>query len=88
MMNYPSLNELVQKAGCRYLLVTAVRIEGVDVRNRYLGVSSPKISGLEKAVSSLDAIDHPEKLGTNKPVSMAVDELYHDKLVLNAPKEG
>ena len=32
--------------------------------------------------------DHPEKLGTNKPVSMAVDELYHDKLILNAPKDA
>jgi len=32
--------------------------------------------------------DHPEKLGSNKPVSMAVDELYHDKLILNAPKEN
>lgn len=24
MMNYPPLNELVEKAGCRYMLVTAV----------------------------------------------------------------
>ncbi len=24
MMNYPSLNELVEKSGCRYMLVTAV----------------------------------------------------------------
>ena len=64
MMNYPSLNELVQKAGCRYLLVTA------------------------GAARARQLQDHPEKLGANKPVSMAVDELYHDKLVLNAPKEG
>ena len=63
MMNYPSLNELVQKAGCRYLLVTAVANRARQLQ------------------------DHPEKLGSNKPVSMAVDELYHGKLVLNAPKE-
>lgn len=24
MMNHPSLNELIEKAGCRYLLVTSV----------------------------------------------------------------
>ena len=64
MMNYPSLNELVEKAGCRYMLVTAVANRARQLQ------------------------DHPEKLGTNKPVSMAVDELYHDKLVLNAPKEA
>ena len=63
MMNYPSLNELVEKAGCRYLLVTAVANRARQLQ------------------------DHPEKLGSNKPVSMAVDELYHGKLVLNAPKE-
>lgn len=64
MMNYPSLNELVEKAGCRYMLVTAVAKRARQLQ------------------------DHPEKLGTSKPVSMAVDELYHDKLILNAPKEG
>ncbi len=64
MMNYPSLNELVEKAGCRYLLVTAVANRARQLQ------------------------DHPEKLGSDKPVSMAVDELYHDKLVLNVPKEG
>ena len=49
MMNYPSLNELVQKAGCRYTLVTAVATRARQLQ------------------------DHPEKLGSNKPVSMAVD---------------
>lgn len=64
MMNYPSLNELVEKAGCRYRLVSAVANRARQLQ------------------------DHPEKLGSNKPVSMAVDELYHDKLVLSASKEN
>jgi DNA-directed RNA polymerase omega subunit len=64
MMNYPSLNELVEKAGCRYMLVTAVANRARQLQ------------------------DQPDKLGTNKPVSMAVDELYHDRLILNAPKEN
>ena len=54
----------MEKAGCRYMLVTAVAQRARQLQ------------------------DHPEKLGTSKPVSMAVDELYHDKLILNAPKEG
>lgn len=29
----------------------------------------------------------PEKLGDRKPVSVAVDELLHDKLTLEFPKE-
>ncbi len=64
MMNYPSLNELVEKAGCRYMLVTAVANRARQLQ------------------------DHPEKLGSNKPVSMAVDELYQGRLILNAPKEN
>lgn len=64
MMNRPPVNELVEKAGSRYMLVTAV-----SVRARQLQ-------------------DDPEKLGNNKPVSMAVEELYEDKLVLTAPKEA
>ena len=58
MMNQP-LNELVQKAGCRYMLVTAV--------------------------GQLQAT--PDKLGDRKPVSVAVDELYHDELTLDYPKD-
>ena len=29
----------------------------------------------------------PDKLGERKPVSVAVDELYHGKLTLDFPKE-
>lgn len=62
MMNLP-LKELVDKAGCRYMLVTAVA-----TRARQLQAN-------------------PEKLGDRKPVSVAVDELYHDRLILEYPKE-
>ena len=56
MMNKPALNELVDKVGCRYMLVTAV-----SKRARQL-------------------LDDPEKLGDNRPVSMAVEELYEGKI--------
>ena len=56
MLNRPALNELVKKAGCRYLLVTAVATRARQLQ------------------------DHPEKLNGRKPVSVAVDELYEDKV--------
>ena len=62
MMNLP-LNDLIDKAGCRYMLVTAVA-----QRARQLQSDS-------------------EKLGDSKPVSVAVDELLHDQLVIEPPKE-
>lgn len=62
MMNLP-LNELIEKSGCRYMLVTAVA-----QRARQLQAD-------------------PEKLGERKPVSVAVDELYHDELAIEYPKE-
>ena len=62
MMNLP-LNELIDKAGCRYMLVTAVA-----QRARQLQVD-------------------PEALGDRNPVSIAVDELYHDELMIEYPKE-
>jgi DNA-directed RNA polymerase omega subunit len=62
MINLP-LNELIEKAGCRYMLVTAVA-----QRARQLQAD-------------------PEKLGERKPVTVAVDELYHDELTIEYPKE-
>lgn len=62
MMNLP-LNTLIDKAGCRYMLVTAVAS-----RARQLQAD-------------------PEKLGDRKPVSVAVDELLHDELAVEYPKE-
>lgn len=62
MMNLP-LNELIQKAGCRYMLVTAVAQRARQLQS------------------------DPDKLGGRKPVSVAVDELYHDELNLEYPKE-
>ena len=62
MMNLP-LNDLIEKAGCRYMLVTAVA-----QRARQLQME-------------------PDKLGERNPVSVAVDELYHDELTIEYPKE-
>ena len=62
MMNLP-LNELIEKAGCRYMLVTAVAQRARQLQN------------------------DPEHLGDRKPVSVAVDELYHDELNVEPPKE-
>ncbi len=62
MMNLP-LNELIEKAGCRYMLVTAVA-----QRARQLQMDTDKLDG-------------------QKPVSVAVNQLYHDELNLEYPKE-
>ena len=61
-MNLP-LDELIEKAGCRYMLVTAVSQRARQWQS------------------------DPDKLDGRKPVSVAVDELYHDKLNLEFPKE-
>ena len=63
MMNYPPLNELQAKAGCRSLLVTTVAKRARQLQ------------------------DDPEKLDDRKPVSVAVDELYNDKLEIITPEE-
>ena len=57
MMNYPPLNDLQAKAGCRYLLVTTVAKRARQLQ------------------------------GDRKPVSVAVDELYNDKLEIITPEE-
>ena len=62
MINLP-LNDLIEKAGCRYMLVTAVANRARQLQN------------------------DPEKLGERKPVSVAVDELLHDELDIEPPKE-
>ncbi len=62
MMNLP-LNDLIEKAGCRYMLVTAVAQRARQLQS------------------------DPEKLGDQKPVSVAVDELLRNQLVIEPPKE-
>ena len=62
MMNLP-LNELIEKVGCRYMLVTSVAQRARQLQS------------------------DPDKLNGRKPVSVAVDELYHDRLNLEFPKE-
>lgn len=63
-MNHPPVVELEQKAGCRYMLVTAVA-----KRARQLLVSKS------------------EAETNTKPVSLAVDELYTDRLKIQYPNE-
>ncbi|MEG1548609.1 MAG: DNA-directed RNA polymerase subunit omega [Clostridia bacterium] len=63
MMNNPPLNELQDKVGCRYMLVTVVA-----KRARQLLVD-------------------PERTGDQKPVPMAVNELYKDELDIRYPEE-
>jgi len=63
MMNKPALNDLIEKAGCRYMLVTAV------------------------ARRARQLLDEPEKLGEEKPVSMAVEELDRGDIVVEYPEE-
>lgn len=56
MMNYPPLNDIQAKVGCRYMLVTAV------------------------AKRARQLLADPEKLEDRKPVSVAVDEVFNEKL--------
>jgi len=63
MMNHPPLNELIDKVGCRYMLVTTV------------------------AKRARQLLDEPEKLGDDKPVSHAVQELHDNKLDLEFPRD-
>ena len=63
MMNKPPVNELQDKVGCRYMLVTTV-----SKRARQLMLE-------------------PDEIGDRKPVSVAVEELYGDKLSVTYPEE-
>ena len=63
MMNRPPVMELADKAGSRYMLVTAV-----SNRARQLQ-------------------DDPDKLEGRKAVSVAVEEVYADKLIIT-PRES
>ncbi|MBQ2662238.1 MAG: DNA-directed RNA polymerase subunit omega [Clostridia bacterium] len=56
MMNKPALNDIQEKVGCRYMLVTVV------------------------AKRARQLLEQPERIGDNKPVSVAVEEIYNDKL--------
>lgn len=63
MMNNPPLNELQNKVGTRYMLVTVV------------------------ARRARQLIQMPDKIGNRKPVSVAIEELYDDKLKIDYPEE-
>ncbi len=62
MINLP-LNDMIEKAGCRYMLVTAVAQRARQLQS------------------------DPDRLGDRKPVSVAVDELLNDSLIIEYPKE-
>ena len=64
MMNYPPLNDIQAKVGCRYMLVTAV------------------------AKRARQLLADPEKLGDRKPVSVAVDEVFNDRLEITFNDEA
>lgn len=63
MMNKPAVNELQDKVGCRYMLVTTV------------------------ARRARQLMENPEELGDRKPVSVAVEELFDDKLKVDFPED-
>jgi DNA-directed RNA polymerase omega subunit len=63
MMNYPGVNELVDKVGTRYMLVMAVARRARQLMNE------------------------PETLGEKNPVTMAVEDLYKDRIVIDYPEE-
>lgn len=63
MINNPPLNDLQEKVGTRYMLVTVV------------------------AKRARQLIVEPERIGNEKPVSVAVDELYNNKLSVNYTEE-
>ncbi|MDR1619843.1 MAG: DNA-directed RNA polymerase subunit omega [Clostridiales bacterium] len=63
MMNKPGVNKLVERVGCRYMLVMAV------------------------ARRARQLLNGPEKLGEKNPVTMAVEELYNDKITIDYPEE-
>ena len=63
MINNPPVNDLQDKVGTRYMLVTVV------------------------AKRARQLVTQPERIGNEKPVSIAVNELFNDKLTLNYPEE-
>lgn len=63
MMNKPAVNELQDKVGCRYMLVTTV------------------------AKRARQLMENPDELGDRKPVSVAVEELFDDKLKVDFPED-
>ena len=62
-MNYPGVNEMIDKVGCRYILVMAA------------------------ARRARQLMSDPDKLGDKNAVTMAVEELYADKLEIVYPEE-
>ncbi len=64
MMNNPPVNELQNKVGCRYMLVTAV------------------------AKRARQLMADPSVLGDRNTVTVAVEEIFSDKLKIRFPEEG
>lgn len=62
MMNRPALNELVQKAGCRYLLVTAVakRARQLQEHPELLNGRKPVSAAVEELYNDEIIVTAPE----------------------------
>ena len=63
MMNYPGVGDLVDKVGCRYMLVMVV------------------------ARRARQLMEAPDALGEKNAVTLAVEELYTDRIHLEYPEE-
>ncbi|MBR2807522.1 MAG: DNA-directed RNA polymerase subunit omega [Oscillospiraceae bacterium] len=63
MLNRPALNELVQKAGCRYLLVTAVakRARQLQDRPEKLNGRKPVTAAVEELYNGEIIVTAPEE---------------------------
>ncbi len=63
MLNRPALNELVQKAGCRYLLVTAVakRARQLQDRPEKLNGRKPVTAAVEELCNGEIIVTAPEE---------------------------
>ena len=71
-----------------------VPVPGGKVALNYLQKGKPDLILLDVLMPDMDGFAvmeqlqaNPEKLGDRKPVTVAVEELYHDELTLEYPKE-
>ncbi len=63
MMNYPGVTELVDKVGCRYMLVMAVARRARQLLNDpdKLGEKNPVTKAVEELYSDKITLDYPEE---------------------------
>ncbi len=68
MMNKPALNELIDKVGCRYMLVTAVsrRARQLMDNPEILGDRKPVSLAVEELSEGRITLEYPEEYLLNK----------------------